>query len=264
MKLLLKVAFDGAGFHGFQAQPSQRTVQGTLTEVMSSLFGEKMNVTGCSRTDAGVHAEGFVVAVEPAAEDSKDFLKIPVSKFHRAANNVLPRDISVLGAFISYDEDFHPRYSVVSKEYVYRISDSVTPSPFLAGRVFEYGRALSDEALETMNDAASRFIGEHDFTAFMAAGSKITDAVRTVFSAEVKRRDDGMTEFSVSANGFLYNMVRIMAGTLIDAAEGRITPDDVCAVISSRDRSRAGTTLPPDGLYLKNVTYPFDITWQAD
>ena len=264
MKLLLKIAFDGAGFHGFQTQPSTRTVQGTLTEVMSSLFGEKMNVTGCSRTDAGVHAEGVVVAVEPASGDTKDFLKIPVSKFHRAANNVLPRDISVLGAFISDDEGFHPRYSVVSKEYVYRISDGVSPSPFLAGRVFEYGRALSDVALGTMNGAAARFVGKHDFTAFMAAGSKITDAVRTVFSAGVKRRDDGLVEFSVSADGFLYNMVRIMAGTLIDAAEGRIAPSDVDTVISSRDRSGAGATLLPDGLYLKNVTYPFEIAWQAD
>ena len=263
MKLLLKIAFDGSGFHGFQAQPSQRTVQGVLTDTMSALFGEKMNVTGCSRTDAGVHAEGFVAAVEPA-KGGADWLKIPVSKFHRAANNVLPRDISVLGAFISDDGEFHPRYSVVSKEYVYRISDCVTPSPFLAGRAYEYGKRLTDEALLVMNDAASHFTGKHDFTSFMAAGSKITDAVRTVFSAGVKRRGDGIVEFSVSADGFLYNMVRIMAGTLIDAAEGRLSPGGTDGVISSRDRSLAGATLPPDGLYLRRVTYPFEIDWQAD
>ncbi len=264
MKLLLKIAFDGAGFHGFQAQPSQRTVQGVLTDTMSSLFGEKMNMTGCSRTDAGVHAEGFAVAAEPASGGGGDWLRIPVSKFHRAANNVLPRDISVLGAFIVDDGEFHPRYSVVSKEYVYRISDAVTPSPFLAGRVYEYGKPISDDALGVMNDAAAHFTGKHDFTAFMVAGSKITDAVRTVFSAGVKRRADGIVEFTVSADGFLYNMVRIMAGTLIDAAEGRLFPEDIDGVISSRDRSRAGATLVPDGLYLKKVTYPFEIDWQAD
>ena len=263
MKLLLKIAFDGAGFHGFQAQPSLRTVQGTLTEAMSSLFGEKMNVTGCSRTDAGVHAEGFVAALGPA-DGREDWLKIPVSKFHRAANNILPCDISVLGAFIVNEGDFHPRYSVVSKEYVYRISDSLTPSPFDAGRVFGYGKELTDGALAAMDEAASRFAGKHDFSAFMASGSKITDGVRTVFAANVRRADNGLVEFSVSADGFLYNMVRIMAGTLIDAAEGRIVPDDIDGIISSRDRSRAGATLPPDGLYLRRVTYPFEITWQAD
>ncbi len=263
MKLLLKIAFDGAAFHGFQAQPSHRTVQGTLTEAASSLFGEKMNITGCSRTDAGVHAEGFVVTAEPA--DARDgWLKIPVSKIHRAANNVLPRDISVLGAFMIDDDDFHPRYSVVGKEYVYRISDSIVPSPFNAGRIYEYGKELTDRATATMNDAAARFAGEHDFTSFMATGSKITDCRRNVFSAGVARRDDGVIEFSVCANGFLYNMVRIMAGTLIDAAEGRILPDDVDGIIDSRDRSRAGATLPPDGLYLKRVVYPFNIEWQAD
>jgi len=264
MKLLLKTAFDGAGFHGFQAQPSRRTVQGVLTDVMADLFGEKMNVTGCSRTDAGVHAEGFVVSVEPARGGSGEWLKIPVSKFHRAANNALPRDISVLGAFTVDDGDFHPRYSVVNKEYVYRISDRVAPSPFLARRALEYGKKLTDGALAAMDGTARRFIGKHDFTSFMASGSKITDAVRTVFSAGVARNAAGLVEFSVRADGFLYNMVRIMAGTLIDAAEGRISPEDADGIISSRDRSRAGATLAPDGLYLKEVIYPFDIEWQAD
>ena len=264
MKLLLKIAFDGRDFHGFQAQPSHRTVQGVLTEKMSELFGERMDVTGCSRTDAGVHAMGFVVTVAPQGAPRDGWMKIPPSKFHRAANNVLPGDISVLGAFISYDDSFHPRYSVVKKEYEYLISDSVTRSPFLAGRVFEYGRALSDEKLDAMDDAARRFVGEHDFTSFMASGSKITDARRTVFSASVTRRGDGLVVFTVSADGFLYNMVRIMAGTLIDVAEGRLTPDAVSGVISSKDRDDAGATLPPDGLCLTEVTYPFEIGWLAD
>ena len=264
MKLLLKIAFDGRDFHGFQAQAAHRTVQGVLTERLSTLFGEKMNVTGCSRSDAGVHAEGFVVSVEPSSEHGDDWLKIPASKFHRAANNIFPDDLSVFGAFIIRDEGFHPRYSVVSKEYVYRISDSIAPSPFLRGRAFGYGRPLPDEALRDMNDAAAAFVGEHDFTSFMASGSKITDCTRKVFSAGVERDAAGLVAFSVSANGFLYNMVRIMAGTLIDVAEGRRSAQDVGAIIDSCDRSAAGATLPPDGLYLREVTYPFPIEWEAD
>lgn len=262
MKLLLKIAYDGKDFHGFQAQGSLRTVQGTLTETLSELMGERVNVTGCSRTDAGVHAEGFVVAVEPASP-RYGWLKIPASKFHRAANNLLPDDVSVLGAFICEDDSFHPRYSVVKKEYVYRISDSVTPSPFLRGRAFEYGKRLDDSDVSKMNSAAKLFAGRYDFTSFMASGSKIVDAEREVFSAGVERRG-GLVEFTVAADGFLYNMVRIMAGTLIDVAEGRRGVSDVPHIISLRDRSAAGATLPPDGLYLKEVTYPFAINWLAD
>ncbi len=262
MKLLLKIAFDGRDFHGFQTQPGKRTVQGLLTETFSSLLGEKMNVTGCSRTDAGVHAEYFAVTLEPEAQRS-DWLRIPAEKFHRAANNVLPGDISVRGAFIINDDSFHPRYSVVKKEYVYRFDDSVTPSPFLYGRVYRAAHPITDEALSGMSDAASRFVGAHDFTSFMASGSKITDARREVYSASVARRG-GPVEFAVCANGFLYNMVRIMAGTLLDVAEGRIDPSDVDGIIAARDRSRAGATLPPDGLYLRAVTYPFKVEWLAD
>ena len=263
MKLLLKIAFDGAGFHGSQAQPSQRTVQGTLTEEFSRLIGTRVNVTGCSRTDAGVHAEGYVVSVEPA-EASEDWLKIPPSKFHLAANNILPGDISVLGAFIIEDDLFHPRYSVVKKEYVYRISDSVSRSPFLRGRAYEYGRALSDEAIKKMHTSAGHFVGRHDFTSFMASGSGITDACRTVCTSRVARAPSGLVEFSVSADGFLYNMVRIMAGTLIEVADGRLVPEEIPGIIAGRERRLAGPTLPPDGLYLREVTYPFPITWLAD
>jgi len=263
MKLLLKIAFDGKDFHGYQAQPGLRTVQGILTEIMSELIGEEVNVTGCSRTDAGVHAEGFVVSVEPKKNAQDGWLKIPASKFHRAANNVLPGDISVLGAFILEDDSFHPRYSVVKKEYIYKISDSITPSPFLRGRVYEYGKRLPEETVSEMKRAAGRLVGRYDFTSFMASGSKIVDAEREVFSADVKRIGD-LVVFSVAADGFLYNMVRIMAGTLIDVAEGRRSAEDMIHIISLRDRAAAGVTLPPDGLYLREVTYPFRTEWLAD
>ena len=262
MKLLLKIAFDGADFHGYQTQPAFRTVQGVLTEKLASVFGGPVSVTGCSRTDAGVHAEGFVVSVE--SPQGGEWLRIPAGKVHRAANDVLPRDISVLGAFIVRDEGFHPRYSVVKKEYVYRIYDGVSPSPFLRGRVYDNRRRIPDASLSLMDEAAKDFIGEHDFTSFMAAGSKITDAAREVFASSVRRVSPDTVEFTVSANGFLYNMVRIMAGTLLDVAEGRRLPSEIPRIIDTRDRSLAGATLPPDGLYLKEVTYPFEIDWQAD
>ncbi len=262
MKLLLKIAYDGTAFHGFQTQPGLRTVQGLLTEKFSELFDIPVNVTGCSRTDAGVHAEGFVVMVEPKYT-SASLPSIPPSKIHRAANNILPGDISVCGAFICEDDSFHPRYSVVKKEYVYRISDSVTRSPFLAGRAFEYGKPLSDDDVARMNEAAGYFVGRHDFSSFMASGSKITDPVREVFSSRVERWG-GLVEFSVAADGFLYNMVRIMAGTLIDVAEGRKEPRDIIKTIEAKDRSAAGATLAPDGLYLKEVVYPFECRWTAE
>ncbi|MBQ7669214.1 MAG: tRNA pseudouridine(38-40) synthase TruA [Clostridia bacterium] len=262
MKLLLKLAFDGKDFHGSQAQPGLRTVQGVLTESLSGLIGRPVNVTGCSRTDSGVHAEGYVVSVTPRTEED-GWLKIPAEKFHLAANNVLPGDISVTGAFIVNDDDFHPRYSVVGKKYVYRIYDSPVPSPFLRGRVYEYGKKISDDSIVKMDEAAKRFEGRHDFTSFMASGSKITDATREVFSASVARCGD-VVEFTVFADGFLYNMVRIMSGTLLDVAKGKTTARDIPEIISVRDRAAAGETLPPEGLYLKEVIYPIKIDWLAE
>ncbi len=258
MKILLKIMYDGANFHGFQTQPGLRTVQGELTEKLSKLFGSPVSVTGCSRTDSGVHALGFCVTVE---RRDKEDITLPVSKITYAAPGIIPRDISVVGAFI-VDDEFHPRYSVVKKEYVYKIWDSHIVSPFMRGRVLEYKRPISDEAEKKMREAAGYFEGTYDFTSFMAQGSKIVDAVRTVFDTDVYRDSDGCLCFSVSADGFLYNMVRIMTGTLLAVAEGKIQPSDIPDIIADKDRNSAGETVPPYGLYLKEVTYPFPIEWE--
>ncbi len=250
--------YDGKGFHGFQAQPGLRTVQGELTEKLSRLFGTPVAVTGCSRTDSGVHALGFCATVE--RKDGKD-ITLPISKITYAAPSVLPCEISVVGAF-KVDDDFHPRYSVVSKEYVYKIWDSHIVSPFMKGRVLEYKRPISDEAVAKMNEAAEHFKGSHDFTSFMAQGSKIVDAVRCVYKAEVYRDGEGCLCFSVSADGFLYNMVRIMTGTLLAVAEGKTEPSEIPEIIEKKDRNFAGETVPPHGLYLKEVVYPMDIEWE--
>ncbi len=151
-------------------------------------------------------------------------------------------------------DTFHPRYDVKYKEYVYKIHASDVRDPFLVGRAMSYKHPIGDEVLCRMQEAALDFCGEHDFSAFMAAGSKVQSTVRRVEYARLKREGDLIT-FTVAADGFLYNMVRIMVGTLIDVAEGRIAPDAIPAILASRDRSLAGPTAPPSGLYLNRVVY---------
>ena len=265
MKLLLKIMFDGENFSGFQAQPGLRTVQGELTEKLSKLFAFPVMVTGCSRTDSGVHALGFCVTVHPRDEEKagENWCRIPVEKVAVAANNRMPRDISVAGAFYVAD-DFHPRYSVVKKEYIYKMWDAPVMSPFMRGRALHLRHKITDDGLLKMKSAAAHFVGEHDFASFMAAGSKITDSVRRVYSTDVYRDAEGAVCFSVSADGFLYNMVRIMTGTLLDVAYGKISPERIPEIIDQKNRAAAGETVPPDGLYLKEVLYPFDIDWRAE
>ncbi len=256
-KILLKIMYDGTDFHGFQAQPGLRTVQGELTEKFSKLFGCPVAVTGCSRTDSGVHALGFCVTAEALEGE----ITIPLSKICCAAAGIMPPDITVAGA-VEVAGDFHPRYSVVKKEYIYRICDGPVMSPFMRGYALEYKKRISENAADRMKKASQYFKGTHDFTSFMAQGSKITDAVRTVFDADVYRDTDGSLVFSVSADGFLYNMVRIMTGTLLAVAEDKLEPSDVAEIINKKDRQAAGQTVAPCGLYLKEVTYPSTIRWE--
>ncbi len=254
--------YDGSGYAGYQAQPNVRTVQGTLTSAVSSAFGFPCTVTGCSRTDAGVHSLGFVCAVEPANDDKKgeNWLEIPVGRVHRALAHHLPEDIAVCGEAEAPD-DFHARYSVKSKEYVYRMYDSPNTDPFLRSRAWHLKRPITDEGLERMREAASYIVGRHDFTSFMASGSKITDAARTVYSLDIERADSEL-EIRISADGFLYNMVRIIAGTLVDCAYGVYEPDEISGIIASCDRTRSGRTAPADGLYLARVDYGCEIDFR--
>lgn len=258
MKLILKIRYSGRNFAGYQFQPDKRTVQSSLTEAFSSALGFGVNVTGCSRTDAGVHALGFVCAVEP--KNKSDEIKIPVGKFHRAAEKYLPGDIGIAGE-AEVGDDFHPRYSVKSKTYRYRMYDSPARDPFLSGLAWQLKKPLSDDGIEKMNRCGKKLIGRHDFTSFMAAGSRITDAAREIYSLSVSRTSGGNIELEVSADGFLYNMVRIITGTLVDAAGGLYCEGDMEEILASRDRSKAGKTAPPDGLYLAEVEYPFPINW---
>jgi tRNA pseudouridine38-40 synthase len=251
MKILLTISYVGTNYFGYQLQEDKPTVALMLNKAVKKTFGFDCNVTGCSRTDSGVHAIGYCLSVDPVSEN--DVITVPVEKIPIALNTALPKDICVVSAK-EVPDSFHPRYDVVRKEYVYRIRVGEIRDPFLCGKVMELGKKADAISVEKMEKAARDFIGTYDFSSFMASGSKIKDATRTVFESEITKRDD-IIEYRVSADGFLYNMVRIMVGTLVEIGLGKRDPDSIPAIISSRDRKNAGKTAPPDGLYLNKVLY---------
>ncbi len=247
MKYFAKIKYLGTDFHGFQVQPALRTVQGELNAALDAAFGLPCKVTGCSRTDAGVHANEFCLTVEC------DGGTIPADKLPIAVSRFLPNDLSLFYAK-ECEESFHPRYDVKQKEYLYRIMNTRIYDPFYYGRVWFLPRYIDESALAKMNEAAAHFIGKKDFSTFMAEGSDVEDTVRNVKSLSVVR-DGDFIDVKISADGFLYNMVRIIVGTLAEVAFGRISPDEIPDIIESRDRSRAGMTAPAEGLYLNRVLY---------
>lgn len=250
-KVLLTIAYDGTEYFGYQLQNDKPTVALVLNKATREAFGFECNVTGCSRTDSGVHALGFCAMIEPKNEE--DEITVPLDKIPVALNTKLPDDVVAICAE-EVCQDFHPRYSVKSKEYIYKIHDSKIASPFYKNYALEYGKSISDESISKMNEACKCFIGTHSFDAFMSTGSKIENTERTVFSASVKREGD-LVIFSVCADGFLYNMVRIMVGTLLNVEAGKIQPKEISDIILSKNRSRAGNTAKASGLYLKKVHY---------
>ena len=247
MKYFAKIKYLGTAFHGFQVQPGLRTVQGELNNALNLAFGLPCKVTGCSRTDAGVHANEFCLTVEC------DGGTIPAEKLPIAVARFLPEDLSLFYAE-ECNQDFHPRYDVIEKEYLYRIINRPIYDPFEYGRAWFLSRPITDLGLERMKQAAKYFIGSHDFVGFMAEGSDVEDTVRNVTALSVDRIGD-LIEIKISADGFLYNMVRIIVGTLTEVAFGRISVDDIAKIIASRNRSMAGMTAPAEGLFLNKVIY---------
>jgi len=237
---------------GWQYQPGRPTVQETVTSACRQLFGFDCDVTGCSRTDSGVHAIGFAATVTKKGTSSLE-TGIPVYRIPGALNFYLPEQVAATSASF-VDEDFHPRYSAHSKTYKYLISLSGNRSPLLRGRVFIPRTDLSPDAVDRMNEAAKKLIGEKDFGTYMSAGSSITDTVRTVYDCNVSA-SDGILTISITGNGFLYNMVRIIAGTLLDVGYKKLEPSDIPDITLSCDRKKAGPTLPPYALYLYSVDY---------
>lgn len=250
MRYAARIRYMGQAFSGFQVQPGKRTVQGVLQAALEALFGVPCTVTGCSRTDSGVHARSFCVLLAPSAPCPS----IPPAVLPRALAPHLPPDLSLYAA-IEAPAGFHPRYDVQEKEYVYTILTAPVRDPFYAGRAFHYPRPIGQEAFAAMCTAAAAFVGTHDFSSLMAQGSSVSDTVRTVYACTCQREGD-LLRITVRGNGFLYHMVRILAGTLLEVAEGKMSPSAMAAVLAGRDRRLAGRTAPAEGLCLSHVRYP--------
>ena len=247
MKYFAKIKYLGTDFHGFQVQPDKRTVQGELCEALSLAIGHPCRVTGCSRTDAGVHANEFCITVEC------DEATVPPEKLPVAVARFMPNDLSLYYAEKAED-DFHPRYDVISKEYLYKIKNERVYDPFYFGRAWFLPKPIDDEHIAKMQLAADLITGKNDYAAFMSPGSDITDTVRTVFYIKIEKNGSDV-DIRICADGFLYNMVRIIVGTLIEVAYDRLSAEDIVDVMNSKDRKKAGMTAPPDGLYLNKVSY---------
>ena len=253
-KVLIEVAYCGTAYCGYQVQPNGVTVQEMLNKAAEALFGYPCDVVGCSRTDSGVHARCFCATLSKKGTDELPST-IDVSRIPRALNAHLPEDIAVRSAG-RVPCDFHARYGVISKEYEYVIYNGRERDPFYRDRAWHIPTPIDDIALTAMQEAAAHFVGKQDFSAFCAASADTAqkDTVRHVMSASVMRTGD-VISFRVRADGFLYNMVRIMVGTLVAVASGKLSPDDVARILASKDRRRAGQTAPGCGLYLDRVYY---------
>ena len=241
-RYLLTVAYDGTAYHGWQVQPNGITVQKILCDSLEKLLGEKIAVTGSSRTDTGVHARAFACHID--CDDG-----IPESAFLKGLNSILPDDIAVISCRRVAD-GFHARYSALGKRYVYGMYLGAK-NPF-DERYFLHLESMPD--IEKMNAFAATLIGTHDFAGFSSSGRSVNETVRTVSESFVSFKDDKIY-FSISANGFLYNMVRILAGTALFVGYGKLPLDIAEKVFSEKDRSLAGDTLPARGLFLEEVFY---------
>ena len=245
--LKLTLAYDGTDFAGWQVQPEASTVQGTLSSAIGRITGEKVMPQGSGRTDAGVHALGQIATVQTECV-------IPAANFVVALNDILPASIRVLAAE-EVLEDFHPRKSARAKTYRYRIYREAICPPFLARYVWHYPYPLDEGA---MREAAPLVEGEHDFTSFAAAdperGRETVSNVRRIFSSQWQRQGSELI-YEVRGSGFLHHMVRNLVGTFLLVGKGTLKAMDVTTILKAIDRSAAGATAPPGGLYLVNVEY---------
>ena len=242
-RIKLVTAYDGTNYHGSQIQNNGETIEGVLKRELSSLLNEEINLIGASRTDAGVHARGNVYVFDTQS-------RIPPEKFTYALNARLPEDIRIQES-CEVADDFHPRHQDTVKTYEYRVLNRKLPLPeYRLYAHFTY----EDLNVEKMNEACKYFLGEHDFASFCAAGSQVESTVREIYDLHVKKDGDLLT-ISVTGNGFLYNMVRIISGTLFKVGTGEIKPEEIKNIIKDKNRENAGDTLPPSGLTLLSVEY---------
>ncbi|MDR2606311.1 MAG: tRNA pseudouridine(38-40) synthase TruA [Oscillospiraceae bacterium] len=242
--IALTLRYAGTEFHGWQRQESLRTVQGTLEAALERVLKQRVSVIGCGRTDAGVHAECYVANFRCAN------CSVPMERLPLALNSNLPNDIAVSSAWY-VPPDFHSVFSCTRKEYTYRVHNSPTRDPLINNRVWWYHQPLN---LERIAAGAKEFIGTHDFAAMRSVGTNVKTTVRTIFSFDIWE-NRGIINMRVAANGFLYNMVRAMVGTLIYVSLGKLEPPDIRRVLDSGNRTLGGPTAPPQGLYMTGVEY---------
>ena len=241
--IALILMYNGTAYHGWQVQKNEVSVAATLERGLSMVCGEPIRVVGCGRTDAGVHAEYYVANFHTNSTT-------PVERLPFAVNTHVPEDIVISRAY-EVAEDFNAIGSCIKKEYTYRIYNSRIKNPFYVNRAYFYPKKL-DEQL--MDRAARMFEGTHDFAAVRSVGTNVRSTVRTIHYCYVTRSGD-LLELKVCANGFLYNMVRAITGTVLYAAEGKLLPEDIPAILDAGNRTLAGPTAPPGGLYLTHVWY---------
>lgn len=243
-RIKLTVSYDGTNYHGSQIQNNGETIEGVLKRELENLLREEITLIGASRTDAGVHARGNVCVFDT---DSR----IPPEKFCYALNARLPEDIRIQDS-CEVPSDFHPRHQDTVKTYEYRILNRKLPLP-----EYRFYTHFSYDTLDVrkMQEACPHFMGEHDFASFCAAGSQVESTVRTIYDLQVVKMGDLLT-IRITGNGFLYNMVRIIAGTLLKVGKGEIAPEEIPKIIHGKDRNLAGPTAPAKGLTLVEIRYP--------
>ena len=241
--IALFLTYEGTAYHGWQVQKRDVSVGQTMEEAAARIVGHPVKMTGCGRTDAGVHARRYVANFRTSST-------IPVDRLPYAMNTHLPEDIVVTGAMEVHD-DFNAIGSCVRKEYTYLIYNSRIRDPFYVNRAWFYPKHLDEKI---MQQAADQFVGTHDFAAVRSVGTDVKSTVRTVYYYNVEREGD-LIRLKVCANGFLYNMARAMAGTVVYAAEGKIKPEEIGALLESGNRTAAGPTVPPGGLYMTKLWY---------
>lgn len=242
-RVRMVVAYDGTNYCGWQVQPNGITIEEVLNQQLSNLLGEEIVVTGASRTDSGVHSLGNVAIFDTNT-------RMPADKIAFALNQRLPEDIVVQGS-MEVPLDWHPRYQESRKTYEYRIMNRTFRMPTRRLDTYFYHHPLD---VDKMKEAASYLAGEHDFKSFCAVGAQVKSTVRTIYACDVEKENDIIT-IRVTGNGFLYNMVRIIAGTLIRVGGGDIEPDKIPEILEARDRNASGPTAPAHGLTMMGIEY---------
>jgi tRNA pseudouridine38-40 synthase len=254
MKMLLTIEYKGTNFAGWQVQPGKRTVQGEIEKALQNIFGQKIQIFGSGRTDSGVHAIGQTAHFNGASSVFNKFIvndKLNKEKLMLAINANLPVDVKVL-KLKKVASHFHARFNVKEKIYLYKLQTNTNiASPLTAGLVGTCKKSLD---IQKMCDGSKFLIGEHDFTSFSSTKTEVEDFVRTINYIKIRKESDIVT-FEISGNGFLYNMVRIIVGTLVDVGTGKIEPEKIKTILESKSRSCASKTAPAEGLYLKKVKY---------